>query len=561
MNNDASSSGSSPSPPRRNLLRHAKQNREDEAGEPLSEPLSDGLDLPSSSSLGSALARVNSQGESLEANEAALSPPGEEDFRMENKDRSSLPLALARANETRGTHNQTSQRPRDSVSEPVNEIPSTSLADFFFRFGRFADAIHPLRGWGRFSFVYVITILLLGQGLVLWSLPAHPGARNLTETFAFWMGYLGRSSGIGAGLTIMGALAALGFYGIGHGRPPFLWVFKLFVYTLAPLTLLYAYLILSLSDIGVEAYVRGYRPDSWRLSSQISFTATSVWVFVRFLQSGTSRHCQAKVSRMVVPLSLVLFLGVCLLWTQDYLKDQAYRKNLYVGVYEGEQLFSGGDPAAASVRLESLGREETPWWSHDLKVRFYLLRSEVRFLDANILGAREDAVRLVRMHPQGHPMTAFGRGLNLLALGQIEEATQLFERVAPAMDFEDSVVGRWLYRIRRGDYGSEWAEAGSAERHARQVYFLDPTSLHLEMLAEALLALEQDRRMVRELQEAERMSLRFTPSTALMGAIAAGRIERMDLLESWLEQALTAAPDLAEDPRAQKLRRKLTNHP
>ncbi|MCC5845450.1 MAG: hypothetical protein JJU05_14470 [Verrucomicrobia bacterium] len=560
MNTFDSQSGPGDGAPRKNLLRHHELKREREQGPgpetiPPDLPPAD-ADLPSSTSLKSALARANL----LEDPGKSAIPDDTEPHRSAELDpnaRSSLPLALARANESRKLPPNPIE-PDEPEDADVGEGPS--LTDFFFRFDRFSNQVHPLRGWFGFSLFFGLTALALGHGWALRSLPSHPGALRVGDTGAFWVGHLGRSFGIGTGCIFILSVISLILYRAAKGAPPFLWVFKILVYALAPLTLVWIYLLLDLSDVGLEAYFRGYRPESWFHFAQTAYSAAAVWAAVRVLQSASSRHCQASPRKIALPLGLLLVFGLGGIWGHSTILQILGRESLDTELSRAEFLFQNADDQA-QLETEALGSRESPAWTHALKVRLYRLRGEIRYLSGNVGGAREDMIRLVRMHPSAHPMTAYGRAVNFLAMGQSDEALRLLEAVNLSTEGEMPDVVRWLYRIRRGDFGERGRDEVEAERLARQLQYAEPNALHLEMAVEAMFAAGQNRRILRELAEAERMNIPVTAKSAFFGALAALDQEQFDLAERWWARALAKGPLLVEDARAAPLLGRFTSRP
>ena len=576
MNPSDSPSDSDACAPRRNLLRHHEVKRGREAvpetvpPDPLAlEPPSPGLppplppplppakaEAPSSTSLKSALARANLLEDSIDAPAFADSDP----FRTAELDpnaRSSLPLALARANESRKFPSKPIE---PDAPESSGVEAGASLTDFFFRFDGFSDQLHPLGRWRVFSLVYAVTVFALGHGFALRSLPVHPGVRQIIDTAGFWAGYLGRSFGIGLGLTLLLSVICLILFRAAKGAPPFLWVFKVVVYALVPLTLMRVYQLLELTDIGMEAYLRGFRPENWTVSGQIIFTVTGIWSTVRVFQSASSRHCQANPAKMAFPAGVLLLLGLGVLWGQTTIVQGVGRGALASDLARVEALFQNAD-SRAEAEAEALGDRKALVWSHGLKVRYYRLRGEIRYLSGNVGGAREDMIRLVRMHPGGHPMALYGRAVNFLAIGQDQEGLRLMEAVNRDADGELSDAVRWLYRIHRGDFGEGVRDAAEAERWARYLQHADPNALHLEMAVEAMFVTGQNRRVLRELAEAERMDIRVSAPAAVSGALAALELEQEDLAETWWTRALTLDPDLAADARTEALRARFTSRP
>lgn len=560
MNNHDSQSGSGADAPRKNLLRHHELKREREPSPPPEDVPPDGpdADLPSSTSLKAALARANLLEEPNPSASASASVPGESPG-PDAPVRSSLPLALARANESRKLPPKPIEE-QDEVLESEEKGNGGSLTDFLFSFGSFSDRLHPLRGWGLFSVFYVLTVLILGHGLAIHCLSCHPGALRVSDQMGFWAAQLGRAFGIGVGLTLFLAVLALLLYRAAKGSPPFLWVFKIVVYALMPVTFARIYLLLDLSEVGLEAYVRGYRPEHWLFLGRIVFSITGVWFAIRLIQSAASRHCQARAQSMILPMMMFVLIGLGLLWGHPLILNVTGREALSRELREAEKQFLGLNPEASEA-VERLGRRGTYEWSHALKTDFYRLRGEVRFLEGNVSGGREDMIRLVRMHPPGHPMAAYGRAVNFLAMGRQEEAGRILEAVNRVTGGEVPDTTRWLYRIRRGDFGEEGEDPAEAERIARDLQYADPNSMHLEMAVEALFAVGQYRRVIRELGEAERMNVSPSLSSLVHGARAALTQERLDLAERWWTQALELDPAAGGEAGGEALREQFTNRP
>lgn len=512
-------------------------------------------DLPSSTSLKGALARANANGNpygSLEDAEGMAGDPGA---------KSSLPLALARANESRKLQSGQPEAEVEAVS--VKERSEISLSDFFFRFDRFADEIHPMKGWGVFSVVFFISAVLIGHELAMGCLPVHPGVRTLTGAEFFWVAHAGRALGLGLALSILGGLGIWGLYRNAGGRPPYLWVFKVFVYALVPMVLLRIYMLLSLIGTGMEPYFRGWRPESWGLTGKLAGSILMIWAGVRLVQGGGSRHCQAVRKRLVLPVVMVAALGVLGIWSQEAVAERLGRGRIRGWLEEAERGFlGGGDVRDAMARL---GADTGRWWSYELKRRFYRLRSEVKLLEENVLVAREDAVRLVRMVPETDNNYAYGRGVNLLAMGQTAEAVRLMEGVTARTGNRFTPAGRWLYRVRAGKWGEEYADESAAEQMAKELYYLEPNAVHLEMAAEMLHRMGKSRPLVREVREAEASGIALTARTALLGALAAEQMEDWGRASAWLESARGGAAEVAESEEAsalaERLAERLTSRP
>jgi hypothetical protein len=568
MKSNPNTSRSSLASPRSNRERYKELSRKK------SDTQSDDVDgevdnRPSASSLRRALSKANLKGNCVISDYAKMmKAPGE----VTNNPKpvsSSLPLAMAKANESYHSRRPVSRSgPTDSPDQELTlEAPSEggpgslSVADLFFRFGRFADMMSPLGGMGVFVTVYILTAVLIGHGLSVWFLPSHPGVAGITAQPFFWLSHFGRSLGLGTLILTFFSMLAMLLFRAGHGRPPFLWVFKVVVYAVLPLTLARVYLLLELSDLGLETYFRGYRPSHWVLSAQIVFTLTGGWSLLRLIQSGESRHCQATHGRqMILPACLIYLVGLAGVWSQDPIREFAGRAALERELADVHTAFLNLDPAAGSA-VETLGMRNSRWWSHEQKVRLYTLRGEVRLLRGEMRGARADMINLVRMHPDGHPMAVFGRALNFLAVGQPEEALRLLREVDRAKNSEFTPAGRFMYRIRRGEMSGELADLNEAEWLARNLQFREPNALHLEMLADVLFEAEQDRRLLRELTDAEHLRLHISGRVALYGAIAAHRLDQADLAEYWWQRMLKTEPDLAEDARAEAVQARFTNRP
>ena len=556
-------------PPRRNLLRHHEQKREREQESvcrpaPTSESVSASIEInlpseeassPSAVSLKQALARANLLDEPHLIPETADSlrpPPVSEDTA-----RSSLPLALAKANESRKFPAKPLQTD-GSVADSDGGAPT--LLDWIFRFHRFADRLHPLGAWGSFLLFYGVTVFTAGHSLALRSLPVHPGVRLLRDSASFRVDFPARSLGIGLGLTLLISVLCLFVFRLAKGRPPFFWVLKTACYALAPLTLIRIYFLLGLTDSGLEAYLRGYRPGSWGIFSQIGLSFAGIWSAVRIYQSASSRHCQARPRQMVLPLGVFLFAGLGVMWGTDAILYAADREALAADLAEIESRFQDADPRAAE-EAEALATRYPGAWSHVHKVQFYRLRGELRYLAGDLRGAREDMIRLVRMHPGWHPQAAYGRAVNFLLIGEEAEGQSRMADVYRGEEDKRPDVLRWLYRIHRGDFGDGVRDAAEVEPWARLLLHTSPGALHLEMALDALQTSGQNRRVLRELAEAERMAIPITGPAVLSGALAALSLELGDEAREWWQRALRRDPDLAADPRAEPLVTEFTSRP
>lgn len=560
MNRIDPSSDSEGSPPRPNLLRHHQEKAEREAREvrettvPPPVPAAGRAEPvhPSATSLTSALARANHK---EEPSGRACPPQGES---LDPNARSSLPLALARANESRKLPPKPIEDPEQTPASPDRE--SAFLTDFLFRFGSHSNRVHPLQGWGGFIVVYVVTVFLLGHRFALLSLPAHPGPLRMTASPGFWSGYLFRAFGIGVAITLLLSLLGTLLYRAGSGRPPFLWVFKVSVYAVAPVSLAGFYLLLELGNVGLEASVRGYRPDTWIYTAKILFSFAGVLSLFRLIQSASSQHCQASVRRLLLPGALLAFFWTGLVWGQPYLFGFAGRNRLEADLNRAEGMFHRMDPQCGPA-LEALGRDESAFWSHAQKVRLYRLRGESRFLEGQLSGAREDMIRLVRMVPPEHPVSAFGRAVNLLLLGQVGLARQHLSFAEGVTDGMENDLLRWQFRIRRGDFDKAASDPAEAESLIRQLHFLVPSTLHLDMTVDMMFRNDNFRRLLRELEEAERMEIGMSANSALLGAAAADAEGQYETAERLWRQALAKNAALEADERAAALRERFTSRP
>lgn len=178
------------------------------------------------SSLHAALAKAN-QGSGAEGGGEESNPvhPGAAS--------SALPLAMARANDSRGP------KPK----KPLKAYPPAiqpSVMDLFFHFSRFSDSIRPLKGMLIFLPLFVISATLWVHIPFGPPLPAHPDPSHLLGgDTALLLALLRREvlRGLAVGLTC-GLIAQVVFMFAGKGRPPLVWTLKVLVYGLLPVTLL-----------------------------------------------------------------------------------------------------------------------------------------------------------------------------------------------------------------------------------------------------------------------------------------------------------------------------------
>lgn len=170
-------------------------------------------------------------------------------------------------------------------------------------------------------------------------------------------------------------------------------------------------------------------------------------------------------------------------------------------------------------------------------------------------------LRLVRMHPVWHPQAVYGRAVNFLLIGEEAEGRRRMADVYEEEMEKRPDVLRWLYRIYRGDFGDHVRDSQEVEPWARLLLHISPGALHLEMAVDALQASGQNRRVLRELAEAERMDIPLTGPALLSGALASLTLELENEAREWWQRALTRDPELAADPRAGALLTEFTSRP
>ena len=152
MNKDPTFPKSSLASPRLNRQRYHELKRETDTSDESAEK----EDRPSTTSLKRALARANLKGDCVLSGYASTLPSFSGNPEPDSRMNSSLPLALARANESRRMDQKDSLSKEEAEDQDTDTVQTISLADFFFRFGSFADAVHPLRGWGVFGLFYFL---------------------------------------------------------------------------------------------------------------------------------------------------------------------------------------------------------------------------------------------------------------------------------------------------------------------------------------------------------------------------------------------------------------------
>jgi len=496
--------------------------------------------------LHAALARANqSTFKGVMSGADDLYQPAETEGMAPESAKSSLPRAMARANDSRAPGN--SRMPH----ERMPPAPAPSIFGLVFNFEEFCDGIHPMRGW------WLAFPLLLVSGF-FWvhlpagaPLPAHPAPGLLLGGEGhIWTALLLRDFGMGLLLVLSSlTLVQLIYMLAGKGRPPLVWTLKVLSYALLPLTLVRLLYFLQRLEPGLEVYFRGYVPHSLRFWYLVLMAFASAWCALRLAQAANSRHCQARFPAVLRIFLILPVLVSFLVWVHP-LERLRYPKSLRAEVEWARKAADEGNSVQILKRWASVvnGAGALPF---AVKSDLYLQRGEAAWQRGEILAAREDFLRLYRMYPERHALRRFGLASTRLIQGQVEEGSADLQVLSEA-DASDPLYCRWSCYVFLGRFGTE-ADLPSAERWAQKAWLMDPSPRHGALLLEAQFLQGKDRAVVRFVNEHE-TALVFPPAALLRAAFSALRADRETEARRWAQDAWEADPSLREHPFSEALK-------
>ncbi|MCC5847000.1 MAG: hypothetical protein JJU29_02820 [Verrucomicrobia bacterium] len=406
--------------------------------------------------------------------------------------------------------------------------------DLFFDFRRFADGVHPLKGWGEAFLLVLISGLAWSQIALLLFISDHPGPLPLTEntTSLLFLFFQDISMGV-LGWLLVGMFVH-GLFFVCGGRPPLLWTLKVLVYALLPFTLTRIGFILYGFQSGTEAYIRGYRPG-WVLDYvPLFYTVLLAWAGVRLALATRSKHCQGKFK-----LGLGIFMilpAFSLAWTLAGVEIRTvFHGKQVMELWESaHESYMEQNPREGLMTLNLLG---TIPLGMDVKMKaeFYLIRGELRMKVGDVLGAREDFLSLIHLMPRDHSHHRLAWGANLLLLGRSDLGLPHLER-AVAMQPASADVFRWLAWTQLGRFGDADRDLKAAEHHARQALILSPNAIHQQLLLEVLHAQNRYVEMLTQVERWAQVEM-YRPEVLYLLSEAAMASGREPESRVWIERA------------------------